>query len=79
MSEPGSSPKRDDFVRLANQRVAKTLKQIELVGNLSNRYRYEFSEKDVRTIFGELETALRTARRRFEQPTKAGHSFRIDQ
>ena len=41
---------REKFKRLAEQRVTKVLKQIKLVGNLSNRSNYEYSDGDVKKI-----------------------------
>ena len=43
--------KRKKFVELAEARVNRTVKDIRLIGNLSNRGSYEYSEKDVREIF----------------------------
>lgn len=59
--------KRETFVRLAESRVNKALKDIQLIGNLSNRSAYEFDEKDVRKIFGTLQKSLENARSRFER------------
>lgn len=59
--------KRAKFVKLANQRVSKALEQIRLVGNLSNRAAYEFSEDDVRKIVQALQKAVNTTRARFSE------------
>ena len=57
--------KRDKFVELAEARVSKTLKDIQLIGNLSNRSAYDFNEGDVRKIFNALQKALDSAKGRF--------------
>ena len=57
--------KRAKFVELAEARVNKTLKDLQLIGNLSNRSAYDFSEADVRKIFGSLQRALDGAKARF--------------
>lgn len=58
--------RRDRFRRLANIRVNNALKQIELVGNLSNKSSYEYSENEIRAMFFEMEQALRANKARFQ-------------
>lgn len=70
--------KRDNFVRLAESRVNKALKDIQLIGNLSNRSAYEFDEKDVRKIFSALQKSLESARSRFERASESSENeFRL--
>ena len=56
---------RQKFVRLATKRVNKALKAIQLIGNLSNRSNYDFTDKDVERIFSALNTEVKTSRERF--------------
>lgn len=56
---------RDSFVRLAEARTKRTLKDIRLIGNLSNRSNYTYSEEDIRKIFGALERELKNTKQRF--------------
>ncbi|MCC5610767.1 hypothetical protein LC612_29480 [Nostoc sp. CHAB 5834] len=49
--------KRGKFVELANQRVNRAIEQIRLVGNLSNRSAYEYTEDDAKKIIKALERA----------------------
>jgi hypothetical protein len=70
--------RRDKFVELAEARVNKTLKDIQLIGNLSNRSAYDFNEGDVRKIFGALQKALDAAKGRFaKEGESAGGEFRL--
>ena len=70
--------KRETFVRLAESRVNKALKDIQLIGNLSNRSAYEFDEKDVRKIFVALQKSLENARSRFERAsTPSDNEFKL--
>lgn len=64
--------KREKFVSLAEARVNKALKDIQLLGNLSNRSAYEFSESDVRKIFTTLQRALDSAKSRFTKDGESG-------
>ena len=57
--------KRAKFVELANQRVNKAVDQLRLVGNLSNRSAYEFTDEDVRKIVKALQKAIDTTKARF--------------
>jgi hypothetical protein len=57
--------RRQKFVDLAEARVNKTLKNLHLIGNLSNRSAYEYSEADIRKIFARLQQGLDAAKGRF--------------
>jgi len=70
--------KREKFVELAEARVNKTLKDIQLIGNLSNRSAYEFSDGDIRKIFLSLQKGLDSAKGRFSKESEsAGGEFRL--
>lgn len=38
---------------------------IDLLGNCSNQYNYEYTQKDVDKMFSAIETALKTSKARF--------------
>jgi hypothetical protein len=57
--------KRAKFIELAESRVNRTMKDIRLIGNLSNRSAYAYSEDDVRKIFRSLQKELDVAKSRF--------------
>lgn len=54
-----SRDKSEKFVELANKRVNRAIKDIQLVANLANRQNYEYTEeqgkKIVKTMQGELD------------------------
>lgn len=58
--------KRKKFVELAEARVTKTLKDIQLIGNLSNTSAYEYTDADIKKIFTVLQQALNTSKARFK-------------
>lgn len=58
--------KREKFVELAEKRVAKTLKDLQLIGNLSNKRNYSFTNDDARKIVTALENAVKDVKRKFE-------------
>ncbi|WP_120812906.1 hypothetical protein [Vogesella indigofera] len=57
--------KREKFVRLAEQRVNRALNDLRLIGNLSNRNAYSFTDEDVKKIFRTLQKELDQAKARF--------------
>lgn len=59
--------KRAKFVKLANQRVTKALDQIRLVGNLSNRAAYDFTDEDTKKIVKALQRAVDATKARFSE------------
>jgi hypothetical protein len=70
--------KREKFVDLAEKRVSKALKDIELIGNLSNRAVYEYSDKDVKQIFVALNRVITEARAKFSNGNdKKGSGFSL--
>jgi hypothetical protein len=62
-----SKDKRKKFVDLAEARVNKALKDLQLIGNLSNRSAYEFTDADVKKIFARLQKSLDGAKSRFSK------------
>ena len=61
---------RTKFVELANKRVSRALKAIQLIGNLSNRSSYNYTEEDVSKIFTALEDEMTDCRKRFDRAGK---------
>jgi uncharacterized protein YeeX (DUF496 family) len=64
--------KREKFKELAEKRVNNALKNIQLIGNLSNTNNYEYSEEEVSKIFKILKEELQTAEARFKISGKKG-------
>ncbi len=63
---PTSEIRREKFKQLAEARVRKAAKALQLIGNLGNRSNYSYTETDVRKIFAYLDKTLKEARRKFE-------------
>ena len=58
---------RDKFVELAEKRMRRTLKDIRLVGNLSNRSNYKYTNEDIKKIYKALRIAIDEMKSRFER------------
>ncbi len=56
---------RERFVRIAESRTQKIIDMIELLGNCSNQYNYEYTQKDVDKMFSAIEVALKNSKSRF--------------
>jgi hypothetical protein len=70
--------RREKFVELAEARVNKTLKDLQLIGNLSNKSAYEFTDADTRKMFVALQRGLDAAKARFSKGTDGvGGDFRL--
>lgn len=57
--------KRTKFVELAEARVNRAMKDIQLIGNLSNRGAYAYTDEDVRKVFRALQKELDAAKAKF--------------
>jgi len=72
------SRKREKFVELAEARVNRAIKDLQLIGNLSNRSAYEFAETDIKKMFSAVQKAVDTARSRFSRGgDPGGGDFRL--
>lgn len=58
---------RKKFVKLAEARVGKALKDIKLIGNLSNRSNYDYTEQDAKKIYSALKKAIEEMKQRFDR------------
>jgi len=61
---------RGKFVKLATKRVSKALKAIQLIGNLSNKSNYDYTDDDVQKIFKALHDELNASKKKFELAQK---------
>tara|TARA_Y100000591_G_C21608220_1_gene581472 strand:- start:469 stop:687 length:219 start_codon:yes stop_codon:yes gene_type:complete len=62
--------KQDKFERLATQRVNAAINQIRLIGNLSNKNLYKFSDNDRKKIIKALNDAVKDCDSRFKGTEK---------
>lgn len=70
--------KHDKFKRLAESRTEKVLNMIDLIGNLANLSNYEYSEKEIKEIFGTIERVLKENEAKFRKAeSKKGRKFTL--
>ena len=64
------SKSRANFVRLAESRTNKVLKDLDLLSNLSNRSNYAYSEEDVQKIYTVISKKLKMVQSKFDAGMK---------
>ena len=65
------------FKRLAEARTEKVLDMIDLIGNLSNKSFYEYSDEEVKTIFDAIETSIKENKNKFNKNKKKKRRFTL--
>lgn len=63
------SKSRTKFVELAEKRVSRAIKDIRLVGNLSNKSNYSYTDQDIKKIVRVLRSEIDVLKSRFESST----------
>lgn len=57
--------KKDNFKRIAENRVNKIIDMIGLLGNLSNSSFYEYTDEQIEAIFNAIESELEKQKQKF--------------
>lgn len=65
---------RDNFIRLAENRTEKALKNIKLIGNLSNSTNYTYTDQDIEKIFTALNKQIRDTKAKFNSKNSTNGS-----
>tara|TARA_E500000331_G_scaffold150072_1_gene146025 strand:- start:97 stop:321 length:225 start_codon:yes stop_codon:yes gene_type:complete len=73
-----SENKNQRFKRLANTRVNKTIKSIELVGNLGNKSLYESTPQERKLIIKAINEAVNQMKIDLEGSSKKKDGFKLD-
>jgi len=68
---------RDRFIALAESRVTRAINDIRLIGNLSNRSNYSYTEQEAEKIIRALEEALREIKALFKRKNGGKTDFRL--
>lgn len=64
--------KMEKFVELAEKRMNNVIKCLRLIGNLSNRKNYDYTDDHVTEIMNTLENELRDLKRKFSAEKPGG-------
>jgi hypothetical protein len=77
MKERSGNVKRDRFVRIAEGRTTVILNALESLGRCANKHNYEYSESDVKEIFGEINSKLREVKALFQEGPRGSNRFKL--
>jgi hypothetical protein len=69
--------KRDNFIRLAEGRVTRAIDAIRVIGNLSNRSNYEYSEEDSKKIIDALQGEINALKSQFKPKPTSNNGFKL--
>jgi ABC-type Fe3+-hydroxamate transport system substrate-binding protein len=74
------STKSIKFIELANKRVNKTIKDIQLIGNLANKQNYDYTEQQAKKIIKALQQELDEVKQSFANTsTSTKKTFVLDE
>jgi len=75
-----SNMKADKFVKLANKRVNRVFKQLQLIGNLSVRNHYDYTQDEVDQILKAIEKEVASVKERFNEAKRHSDKkpFKLD-
>jgi hypothetical protein len=63
------------FKRLATSRTNAVLDKLRILGNLSNRQLYSYSEEDIERIFSAINKEVRVIRNKFNHRKQQNFNF----
>lgn len=69
--------KEQRFKRLAEQRVNVILDKLRLLGQLSNRGNYKYTEAEVEAIFKAIQKDVNATRAKFREGTRSRKRFTL--
>lgn len=70
--------RRERFIRIVERRVNQLIKNLDSLGKCSNKKNYEYNEKDVKKIFGEIEKKTREIKALYSGKTKGDEGFKLE-
>ena len=72
-----SRDKQSKFVQLAEQRTNTAIKSMQLIGNLSNKRNYDYSDEQAAKIIAVLEGELKELKLKFKTASKTNNRFKL--
>ena len=69
--------KHSNFVRLAEARTLRAIKQIQLIRNLANRSKYEYSEEEYTAIIDALSIEVHELKNTFDKMNNKQKAFTL--
>jgi hypothetical protein len=72
-----SRDKQKKFVELAEMRVNSAIKNIHLIGNLSNKKNYVYTDEQANKVIAVLDGELRELKAKFKTASKTNNRFKL--
>ena len=69
--------RQENFKRIAESRTNKIISSISLLGNLSNRSYYDYTQEQIESIFDAIQEELDKQRNRFSDKDESKKKFRL--
>ena len=69
--------RKENFIRIAENRTNKIISLIQLLGNLKNKSFYDYSEEQVKQIFESIESELETQKKLFFEKESRTNKFKL--
>ena len=57
--------KRERFVRIVEARTNRIIDNLRLLGNCSSKSNYEYTDEDIKKIFGAIEREVKATKNRY--------------
>lgn len=68
---------RDRFLRIAEARTQKIINMLDLLGNCSNTYNYDYTKKDIDKMFSAIDNAVKECKKRYNESKKSDKKFKF--
>ena len=75
MEKNSEETRKERFRRVATRRTNNILRQIQVLGNCSNKSSYSYTEEDIKKIFSAIEGELRSVKAMFGNRKKRNFSL----
>lgn len=75
MGKNSEETRKERFRRVATRRTNNILRQIQILGNCSNKSSYSYTEEDIKKIFSAFEGELRAVRAKFSNRKKSNFTL----
>ena len=70
--------KRSRYIKIVERRVNQILDNLDSLGKCSNRKNYDYSDEDVKKVFGEIERKIRKVKLLFQETSKNKKRFKLE-
>lgn len=67
--------RKEKFIRLATYRTNLVLEKLRILGNLSNKTNYDYTDEEINKIFAAIDSQLRITKARFSGKSKRQFSL----